>query len=120
LKFLFSHLFSFLDFQFSRRRKMMTQKDLDQTSAQAASQDDTLKDASERLPHYDAHLIPAETVAREAREGSDFCHVDHDDPKNTEHIHTRDGYTIDQEGLINNYAVEVPMYVNEPGDLAKE
>lgn len=75
---------------------------------------------SANLPHYDAHLIPAETVARKAREGSHFGQVEHDDANNTEHIHTRDGYTIDQEGLINNYAVEAPMYVSEPGDLATE
>lgn len=72
------------------------------------------------LPHYDAHLIPAETVAREAREGRRFGQVEHDSANNTEHIHTRDGYTVDQEGLINNYAVEAPMYVSEPGDLAEE
>jgi hypothetical protein len=69
------------------------------------------------LSHYDPHLIPAETAARAEREGEQFGHVDHDDATKTEHIHTRDGYTIDQEGLINNYAVEPPMYINEPGDL---
>lgn len=74
----------------------------------------------QNLPHYDAHLIPSETVAREAREGSQFGQVEHDDAQDTEHIHTRDGYTVDQEGLINNYAVEAPMYINEPGDLAEE
>jgi hypothetical protein len=71
------------------------------------------------ISHYDPHIIPAESAAREAREGSHFGHVDHD-PADTEHIHTRDGYTVDQEGLINNYAVEVPMYINEPGDLAEK
>ena len=75
--------------------------------------------ATEQLSHYDPHLIPSETVARQAREGEDFGHVDHDNPQDTEHIHTRDGYTVDQEGLINNYAVEPPMYVNKPGDLAE-
>lgn len=75
---------------------------------------------TEHLSHYDPHLIPSETAAREAREGDRFGHVEHDNPEEKEHIHTRDGYTMDQEGLINNYAVEPPMYVNQPGDLAEE
>ncbi|MEO1069049.1 MAG: hypothetical protein AAFW95_07995 [Cyanobacteria bacterium J06638_6] len=66
--------------------------------------------------HYDPHLVPAETAARAQREGKMFGHVEHDSP-NPEQIHTRDGYTVDQEGLINNYAVEPPMYINSPGDL---
>lgn len=66
--------------------------------------------------HYDPHLVPAETAARAQREGKTFGHVDHD-PANPDQIHTRDGYTVDQEGLINNYAVEPPMYINTPGDL---
>lgn len=66
--------------------------------------------------HYDPHIVPAETAARAAREGKNFGHVDHD-PQDPEHVHTRDGYTVDQEGLVNNYAVEPPMYINEPGDL---
>lgn len=77
------------------------------------NQDDTQK----TFPHYDAHLIPAEIVAREAREGSHFGQVEHDDAQDTEHIHTRDGYTVDQEGLINNYAVEAPMQVDEPSNF---
>jgi hypothetical protein len=76
----------------------------------------TQNDQNPTPSHYDPHLVPAETAAREKREGKQFGHVDHD-PKNPEHVHTRDGYTVDQEGLINNYAVEPPMYINEPGDL---
>lgn len=75
--------------------------------------------SEQSISHYDPHITPSETAARAEREGSHFGHVDHD-PADPEHIHTRDGYTIDQEGLINNYAVEPPMYVNEPGDLAEE
>ncbi|EDX87291.1 hypothetical protein S7335_4999 [Synechococcus sp. PCC 7335] len=79
------------------------------------------QDKMDKIPsHYDPHLVPSETAAREAREGTRFAQVEHDDAKDTEHIHTRDGYTVDPEGLINNYAVEPPMYVNEPGDLAEE
>ena len=89
-----------------------------------ATQKDSLNTSSdvpqETPSHYDAHLVPAETAAREAREGNRYGHVEHDQAEDTEHIHTRDGYTMDQEGLINNYAVEAPMYVNEPGDLAEE
>ncbi len=35
-------------------------------------------------------------------------------------IDTTSGYTVDQEGLINNYAIEPEMYINEPGDLRAE
>ncbi len=69
------------------------------------------------ISHYDPHIIPTETAVREAREGKHFGHVDHDDSADTEHLHTRDGYTIDQEGLINNYAIESEPYIKEPGDL---
>lgn len=31
----------------------------------------------------------------------------------------RAGYTIDNEGRFNIYAVEPEMYINEPGDLRK-
>ncbi|MEM8807915.1 MAG: hypothetical protein AAGF01_17990 [Cyanobacteria bacterium P01_G01_bin.38] len=71
------------------------------------------------VSHYDPHIVPAETAARAKREGDQFGHVDHD-PPSSEQVHTRDGYTMDQEGLINNYAVEPPMYINQPGDLAEE
>ncbi|MDV2997792.1 MAG: hypothetical protein N4J56_007497 [Chroococcidiopsis sp. SAG 2025] len=74
-------------------------------------------DPNPNIPHYDPHIIPAETVAREAREGKNFGHLEHDRPADLERIHTRDGYTIDREGLINNYAIEPEMYICEPGDL---
>jgi hypothetical protein len=66
--------------------------------------------------HYDPHLVPAETAARAKREGKAYGRVDHDSA-NPDQLHTRDGYTVDQEGLINNYAVEPPMYIHTPGDL---
>lgn len=78
----------------------------------------TQHDQNSSPSHYDPHIIPAETAARAKREGQAFGHVDHD-PPSPEQLHTRDGYTIDQEGLINNYAIEPPMYINEPGDLAE-
>jgi hypothetical protein len=72
------------------------------------------------IPHYDPHIIPAETAAREAREGKRFGYVEHDDPAAQENLHTRNGYTVDQEGLINNYAVETEAYISEPGDLRQK
>lgn len=80
----------------------------------------TQKSKDQVISHYDPHIIPAESAARAAHEGSHFCHVEHDDATDIRHIHTRDGYTVDRDGLINNYAVEPPMYINEPGDLAEE
>lgn len=64
---------------------------------------------------YDAHIVPAETAARKEREGDAFKHVPHQ--AEDENLDTSGGYTVDKEGLINNFAVEPEMYVNEPGDL---
>ena len=65
--------------------------------------------------NYDNHLIPAETAARIQREGAEFKHVE---PESS--IDTTAGFTTDQEGLLNNYAIEPEMYINEPGDLRKQ
>jgi len=81
---------------------------------------ETQSDSNAKIPHYDRHIIPGESIARAAREGKHFGHVEHDDPADKEHIHIRDGYTIDQEGLINNYAVETEAYIKEPGDLREK
>ncbi|MDJ0902142.1 MAG: hypothetical protein QNJ55_25405 [Xenococcus sp. MO_188.B8] len=72
---------------------------------------------TQELSHYDPHIVPPELKARAAREGKNFGHVEHDIPGDTEHLHNRDGYTVDEEGLINNYAVEPEMYIKVPGDL---
>ena len=72
------------------------------------------------LGHYDPHIMPPEIKARAAREGKNFGHVEHDTPGDTEHLHNRDGYTVDEEGLVNNYAVEPEMYIKEPGDLKEK
>ncbi len=53
--------------------------------------------------HYDPHLIPAETAARQQREGKRFGHIPREQAN---HDHTTDGYTVDREGLLNNYAIE--------------
>ncbi len=65
---------------------------------------------------YDPHIIPAETAARKDREGDRYKQL----PKNSEapgSIDTTGGYTMDQEGLANNYGVEPEMYVETPGDI---
>jgi FtsZ-interacting cell division protein ZipA len=66
---------------------------------------------------YDRAIIPAETAARQEREKEAF--KESPDPEE-ERIKTTSGYTVDREGLANNYAVEPEMYVNEPGDLREE
>lgn len=85
----------------------------------------TITDPQE-TPKYDPHIIPAETAARQDREGSEFMHTpsEEDDLNqelnqqgDSEHLETTGGYTVDKEGLLNNYAIEPEMYVNEPGDL---
>ncbi|WP_036476634.1 hypothetical protein [Myxosarcina sp. GI1] len=68
--------------------------------------------------NYDRGIEPAETAAREKREGSDFKEMP-DKPAEDE-IDTTAGATVDREGLANNYAVEPEMYVNEPGDLREK
>lgn len=52
---------------------------------------------------YDPHIIPSETAARARREGDSFKQT----PSGDE---TTGGYTVDSEGLINNYAVEPEPY----------
>jgi hypothetical protein len=68
---------------------------------------------------FDPHIVPAETKARKQREGTDYKHTP-DNAADSNSIHTADGYTVDTEGLVNNYAVEPPMYVEEVGDLKQE
>jgi hypothetical protein len=74
---------------------------------------------------YDRGIIPAETAARMKREGVNYKHLpteediasaatDHQTDINS--IRTTDGYTVDKEGLLNNYAVEPEMYYEVPGD----
>jgi hypothetical protein len=62
---------------------------------------------------YDRGIIPAETAARKEREQDAYKHL----PDEEGSLDTTGGYTMDKEGLVNNYAVEPEMYVNEPGDL---
>lgn len=80
-------------------------------------------------PHYDRGIVPAETAARKEREGDLFMHIpskEHDqeaptdDQTDPESIDTTKGYTVDREGLLNNFAIEPEMYINEPGDLRQK
>ncbi len=68
---------------------------------------------------YDPHIVPAETAARIEREGKDYKHMPDDeaDADAADSIDTAGGYTVDQEGLANNYAIEPEMYYEERGDL---
>lgn len=68
---------------------------------------------------FDPNIIPAETKARKEREGSNYKHTP-DNAEDPDSIRTADGYTVDTEGLVNNYAVEPPMYVEEVGDLQQK
>ena len=77
----------------------------------------------------DRGIIPAETAARREREGSSFKGFPSkaneqgaktDDQTDNESIDITGGYTVDKEGLANNYAIEPEIYINEPGDLRQE
>ena len=91
---------------------------------------ETMKpEVSTDVDTYDRGIVPAETAARKEREGSEFKSTPNkakeeqartDDQTDDESIDTTGGYTVDKEGLQNNYAIEPEMYVNEPGDLREE
>jgi hypothetical protein len=67
---------------------------------------------------YDPNLVPAETAARKEREAAGYKQIPTDaDLTPSQSINTAGGYTVDQEGLVNNYAIEPEMYIEEPGDL---
>ena len=89
-------------------------------------------DSSDRVGEdkYDRGIVPAETAARIKREGDQFKTTpteereasaltdDQTDPNSS--IRTTDGYTVDKEGLLNNYAVEPEMYYDTPGDARQK
>ncbi|MEH2217463.1 hypothetical protein [Nostoc sp.] len=88
-------------------------------------------DSSDRAESntYDRGIIPAETAARMEREGDKYKTLPteegeadalSDDQTDSESIRTTDGYTVDKEGLSNNYAIEPEMYYEEPGDARKQ
>jgi hypothetical protein len=65
--------------------------------------------------NYDRGITSAETAARQEREGESFKKIEKD-----EDLETTEGYTVDREGLANNYAIEPEMYVEERGDLREK
>ncbi|MEH2268626.1 MAG: hypothetical protein V7K68_09380 [Nostoc sp.] len=78
---------------------------------------------------YDRGIIPAETAARMEREGDKYktrpteereADAPTDDQTDSGSVRTTDGYTVDKEGLLNNYAVEPEMYYEEPGDARQQ
>ncbi|MEH2249183.1 hypothetical protein [Nostoc sp.] len=78
---------------------------------------------------YDRGIVPAETAARMEREGDNYktfpteegkADAPTDDQTDPESIRTTDGYTVDREGLSNNYAVEPEMYYEVPGDARQQ
>ncbi|BAZ38574.1 hypothetical protein NIES4101_45130 [Calothrix sp. NIES-4101] len=88
-------------------------------------------DSSERAERdtYDRGIIPAETAARKEREGELFktlpteeraADANSDDQTTSNSVRTTDGYTVDNEGLLNNYAVEPEMYYEVPGDARQQ
>lgn len=64
---------------------------------------------------FDRAIVPAETAARKEREGDNYKQTPEDSSEAD--IDTTGGYTVNSEGLINNFAVEPEMYVETPGDL---
>jgi hypothetical protein len=66
--------------------------------------------------NYDRGITPSETAARIEREGENFKHT----PEREGDLDTTAGYTIDREGLANNYAIEPEMYYEEPGDRQEQ
>ncbi|MGC9504069.1 hypothetical protein [Baaleninema sp.] len=67
--------------------------------------------------HYDREIVPSETEERLEREGENFQKTPEPAKSPEEgHIDTTTGYTVDREGLANNYAIEPEMYYEVPGD----
>ncbi len=66
--------------------------------------------------NYDRGITSAETAARMEREGDNFKKL----PEQEGELDTTSGYTVDREGLANNYALEPEMYYEEPGDLREK
>lgn len=67
---------------------------------------------------FDRSIIPAETRARIEREGDNFKEMPESDGETG--LDTTGGYTVSNEGLVNNYAVEPEIYYEEPGDLREK
>jgi hypothetical protein len=103
----------------------MNNKGMDQETARSITNDTS--ERSER-DTYDRGIVPSETAARKEREGDLFkttptekreASATTDDQTDDESLQTTGGYTVDQEGLLNNYAIEPEMYYEVPGDARR-
>ncbi|MGG6296455.1 hypothetical protein ACQ4M4_18845 [Leptolyngbya sp. AN02str] len=75
--------------------------------------------------NYDRGIIPAETAARMEREGEEYKHTAKGEAKGENKLDQSDldttaGYTVDNEGLVNNFAIEPEMYYETPGDMQEK
>jgi hypothetical protein len=68
---------------------------------------------------YDPNIIPAETAARKEREGENFKRLPKN-PPGSESLDTTAGFTVDKEGLVDNFGIEPEMYYETPGDAEEE
>ena len=75
-----------------------------------------MSEQKKNAANYDRNIISAETAARMEREGENFKTL----PESESSLDTTGGYTVSREGLLNNYAIEPEMYINEPGDLKEK
>ena len=78
----------------------------------------TNSDKNIKADGFDRNIIPAETKARIEREGDDFKSMPESDGETG--LDTTGGYTMSNEGLVNNYAVEPEMYYEERGDMKEK
>ena len=65
-------------------------------------------------PKYDPNIVPTDVADRMEREGENFKQTP---DQQDDSAKTATGYTVDQEGRLNNFAVEPEMYIDQPGDL---
>lgn len=72
----------------------------------------------QKSANYDRHIVSAETAARQDREKENYKELPENEDSNE--LDTTGGYTVDREGLLNNYPVEPEMYVNVPGDMQEK
>ncbi len=67
---------------------------------------------------YDPHITPAETAARKKNEGANFKHLN-SNPEGSDSIDESKGFTVDKEGIVDNFAIEPEMYYEVHGDAQR-
>jgi hypothetical protein len=81
------------------------------------------KEVGADVDTYDRGIVPAETAARKEREGDEFkTSIDKsdeaapstNDQTDSESIDSTGGYTVDKEGLVNNYALSRKCMLTNP------